>query len=54
MTDERMRGFENRSQDLHDRDEQDTGGKLGGRGPTIVLFAGVGVFVLMILLLFLR
>jgi hypothetical protein len=54
MTDERMRGFENRSQDVHVREEQDTGGKLGGRGLTIALFAVVGAFVLLIVLLFLR
>jgi hypothetical protein len=54
MTDERMRGFENRSQDIHIRDERGSGGTLGGRGLTIALLAVVGVFVLLMVLLFLR
>jgi hypothetical protein len=54
MPDERMRGFENRQQDVHVRNEQDTGGTMSGRGLTIALLAVLGVFAVLILLLFLR
>jgi hypothetical protein len=54
MTDERMRGFENRDQDVHVRGEQGSGGTLGGRGLTIALLAVLVVFVVLIVLLFLR
>ena len=54
MTDERMRGFENRSQDIHIRGEQGSGGTPGGRGLTIAHLAVLAVFVLLMVLLFLR
>jgi hypothetical protein len=54
MTDERMREFENRSQDVPVRGKQGSGGTLGGRGLTIALLAVLGIFVVLIVLLFLR
>jgi hypothetical protein len=54
MTDERMRGFENRSQDVHVRGKQGSGLTLSSLGLTIALLAVLGAFVLLIMLLFLR
>jgi hypothetical protein len=54
MPDERMRGFENRGQDVHVRRKQGGGGTLSGGGLTIALVAVLGAFVVLIVLLFLR
>jgi hypothetical protein len=53
MPDERMRGFENRQYDLHERSDGRSG-TLGGPGLTIALIAVLGAFVVLIVLLLLR